>query len=204
VPLNRAGQFVNAGLGDGNTFRDSGRIPPGNDGAVSFWLHPMVRTVFLEYRHFMKNKKHSIKTKQAGFILGAVLVAALTGGAGAACGQSIVVTLPVPVVVAAPVVVEDDYVYYPNYGVYYNSHRHQYYFLRGDVWVTQPAPEGVTAEVLLASPSVNMAFHDSPERHHAEMMKQYPHDWKRDGAQQDRKEDRKEDRRDDAPGHDKK
>jgi hypothetical protein len=160
----------------------------------------MVPAVFLEYRQSMNDKKQFVRTNQSGFMLGAVLLAALAGGAGAAYGQNIVVTLPVPVVVAPAVVVQEDYVYYPNYGTYYNSHSHQYYFLRGDVWVTQAAPEGVSAEVLLASPSVNMDFHDSPERHHADMMKKYPHDWKRDGAQQDRKEDR----RDDAPDHDKK
>src|SRR5450756_1668487 len=97
-------------------------------------------------------------------------------------------------------------VYYPTYGVYFNSHRHQYYFLRGDVWVTQAAPEGVSVEVLLASPSVNMEFHDSPGRHHAEMLQRYPRNWKRDDAHQERKEDqgRKEDRKDAEPGHDKK
>jgi hypothetical protein len=147
----------------------------------------------------MNNKKHFFKTNQAGLVLGAMLLAALTQGAGSADAQSIGITVTPPVVVA-PIVVADDYVYYPNYGVYYNSRRHQYYYLRGDVWVTQPAPEGVSVEVLLASPSVAMEFHDSPEKHHAEMLKKYPRDWKPSAAQPDRKEDHK----DAAPDHDKK
>jgi hypothetical protein len=154
---------------------------------------------FPEYFHPMNNKQHFFTPKQAGFVLGAALFAALTGGAGNAAAQPVVVTVPPPVV-AVPAVVSENYVYYPNYGVYYNSHRHQYVYLKGDVWVTQPAPEGVTAEVLMASPSVDMDFHDSPERHHAEMLKKYPHDWKPSGAQQDRREDR----HDGAPDHDKK
>jgi len=83
-----------------------------------------------------------------------------------------------PGVVVAPAEVPDNYVYYPNYGVYYNGQRHLYHYLRGDTWVTQPAPEGVTVDALQASPSVNMEFHDSPALHHAEMQKRYPRNWK--------------------------
>ena len=163
----------------------------------------MAPTVFVAYRRSMNDNQQFVKTNQSRFVFGAVLLAALTGGAGAAYAQNIVVSLPVPVVVVAPGV-QDNYVYYPNYGTYYNRRSHQYYFLRGDVWVTQPAPEGVTADVLLASPSVNMDFHDSPARHHADMLKRYPHDWKRDAAHQDRKDDRRDDHRDNAPDHDQK
>jgi hypothetical protein len=79
---------------------------------------------------------------------------------------------------AAPAVIPDDYIYYPNYGVYYNSRQHLYLYLKGDVWVTRPAPEGVTAKALQTSPWVKMDFHDPPARHHAEMLKKYPWDWK--------------------------
>jgi len=34
------------------------------------------------------------------------------------------------------------------------------------LWVSRPAPMGVSADVLLASPSVKMDFHDSPANHH--------------------------------------
>ena len=159
----------------------------------------MAAAIFPEYSRFMNNKQHFFKPKQAGFVLGAVLLAALTEGVSNAGAQTIGITVTPPVVVA-PVVIPENYVYYPNYGIYYNSRRHQYMYLKGDVWVTQPAPEGVTVEVLMASPSVDMDFHDSPERHHAEMLKKYPHDWKPSGAHQDQKDDR----HDGAPDHDKK
>ena len=97
----------------------------------------------------MDNKKLFLKTNKIGFVLGAVLLAALTENAGYAGGVSIGIDVMPPVVVVAPpvvvapvVVVQDDYVYYPDYGVYYNSGRHQYYHLRGDAWVWTPAPEG--------------------------------------------------------------
>jgi hypothetical protein len=147
----------------------------------------------------MNNKKHFLKTNQAGFVTGAVLLAVLIIGVGRADAQNSGVIVTPPVVVA-PVVTTDNYVYYPNYGVYYNNHRHQYHFLKGDVWMAQPAPAGVPVDVLMASPSVNMDFHDSPEKHHAEMLKKYPHNWKPSAEHQDRKEERK----DAGPNHDKK
>ena len=54
------------------------------------------------------------------------------------------------VYVAPPVVVvQDDYVYYPDYEVYYSSSRHQYAYLEGGAWVSRPAPRGVSVNVLL-------------------------------------------------------
>ena len=159
----------------------------------------MAPAIFPEYSQPMNNKQHFFKPKQAGFVLGAVLLAALTQGVSNADAQPVGITVTPPVVVV-PAVVLENYVYYPNYGIYFNSRRHQYVYLKGDVWVTQPAPEGVSVEVLMASPSVNMDFHDSPERHHAEMLKKYPRDWKPSGAH----EDQKDDRHDAAPDHDKK
>jgi len=140
-----------------------------------------------------------LKPKQTGLVLGAILLAVLTKGVGNADAQNVGITVGPPVIVA-PVVIPDDYVYYPNYGVYYNSRRHQYHYLKGDAWVTQAAPEGVSVDVLMASPSVDMDFHDSPEKHHTEMLKKYPRNWKPSGAHQDRKDDR----HDATPDHDKK
>ena len=148
-------------------------------------------------------KKYFFKTNKVGFVLGAVL---LTTCVGYADGLRIGITVPPVVVVAPPVVVapevviQDDYVYYPNYAIYYSSHRHQYAYLENGAWVLAPAPQGVSVDVLLASPSVNMDFHDSPAKHHAEMVQKYPKNWKPSGANQDQKEDR----RDVAPDHDKK
>jgi hypothetical protein len=75
-------------------------------------------------------------------------------------------------------VVQDDYVYYPSYGIYYSGSRHQYASLEGGAWISEPAPRGVSVDVLLASPSVRMDFHDSPANHHAAVARQYPKNWK--------------------------
>jgi hypothetical protein len=146
----------------------------------------------------MINKKHFSKTNKVGFVLGAMLVAALAEGVSSADGQAvgIAVTPPevvvtAPVVVAPAVVVQDNYVYYPAYGIYYNSGRNQYAYLNNGAWVTAVAPYGVSVDVLRASPSVNMDWHDSPEKHHAEMQKQYPKDWKSSGERHDQDGDRK-------------
>jgi hypothetical protein len=162
-----------------------------------------------KYLQLMNNKILFLKTNKAGFVLGAVLLAALTESAGYADGLRIGINLaPVvvapPVIVAPAVVVQDDYDYYPSYGVYYNLGRHQYYYLRDGAWVWAPAPEGVTAEVLLASPSVHMDWHDSPANHHKEMLQKYPKNWKPASVHQDQKEGDKQDRDVNRPDHDKK
>jgi hypothetical protein len=127
----------------------------------------------------MINKKPFFKTditNKIRFVLGAVLLTVLTNGVSSADGQGIGITVTPPVVVAPAVVVQDDYVYYPSYGIYYNSNRHQYAYLENGAWVLTAVPQGVSVDVLLASPSVNMDWHDSPEKHHAEMLKRYPKD----------------------------
>src|SRR5580692_9272211 len=140
----------------------------------------------------MNNKKLFFKTNKIGFVLGAVLLTTLTECAGYADGLHIGIVVPPVIVVAPPVVVQDDYVYYPNYEVYYSSSRHQYAYLEGGAWVSAPAPHGVSVDVLLASPSVRMDFHDSPAKHHAEISRQYPKDWKPSGSDQgqNRKDDK--------------
>jgi hypothetical protein len=126
----------------------------------------------------MNNKKHFFKTNKAGFVLGAALFVALTKCAGNAEAQDIGITVNPPLVVVPPVVVQDDYVYYPSYGTYYNSRRHRYAYLENGVWVSTTGPQrGVSVEALLASPHVKMDFHDAPQRHHAEMMRKYPKNW---------------------------
>src|SRR5678815_48512 len=38
-------------------------------------------------------------------------------------------------------VVQDDYVYYPGYEVYYSSNRRQYTYRDGGSWVSRPTPQ---------------------------------------------------------------
>ena len=98
----------------------------------------------------------------------------------------------------AAFVVEDDYVYYPNYECYYSISRHQYAYREGNGWVSRPAPRGVSVNRLLASPSVRMNFHDSPAQHHAAVVRQYPKNWKPAGANQG--QNRKDDQHGDNHG----
>ena len=100
--------------------------------------------------------------------------------------------------VQTTVVVQDDYVYYPNYEVYYSNSRHQYAYLEGGAWVSRPGPRGVSVDVLLASPSVRMNFHDSPANHQAAVARQYPRNWQPPGSNQGKKkENQKDDRHND-------
>jgi hypothetical protein len=93
------------------------------------------------------------------------------------------------VYVAPPrVLVQDDYVYYPQYGMYYGSRSHQYYYQHGSSWQARPEPAGISATVLLASPSVRVDFHDNPAAHHAEVVRAYPRDWRPAGRDEGRRE----------------
>jgi len=108
-----------------------------------------------------------------GFCVGVVLLGTLTG-----CivddRYHARVYAPAP---AVDVVVVDDYVYYPGYQVYYSSSHHNYIYLEGRSWVTRPAPPRVSVDVLFASPSVRVDFHDHPSAHHATIVRQYPQHW---------------------------
>jgi len=84
---------------------------------------------------------------------------------------------PPPPVVEPVVVVQEDYVYYPDYEVYYSNSRRQYIYLEGRTWVSRPAPPRVSVNVLFASPSVRLNFHDAPSYHHATVVRQYPKHW---------------------------
>jgi len=136
----------------------------------------------------MNNKKLFFKTDKVGFVLCAALLGTLTGCVGYVDG-------PRAGYYAEPsiAVVQDDYVYYPGYEVYYSSSRHQYAYREGRAWVSRPAPRGVSVNVLLASPSVRMDFHDSPAQHHAAVVKQYPKNWAPPGSNQG--QNRKDDKR---------
>ena len=94
------------------------------------------------------------------------------------------------------VLVDDDYVYYPGYEVYYSSRRHQYAYRDGNRWVSRPAPRGMSVEALRAAPSVKMNFHDSPAQHHAAVVKQYPKNWAPPQSRPIQKENRNDDAHD--------
>ena len=133
----------------------------------------------------------------AGLVAGGALIPLLFGCV-AESGRSRVRVQTPSVYVESGVSVEDDYVYYPGYEVYYSNTRHQYMYRDGSRWVTRAAPPRVQLNVLLASPSVRADFRDSPERHHEEMVRRYPKNWKpSENKNEIRKDDRKDGRKDD-------
>ena len=134
------------------------------------------------------------KCSMIGFVSGAALLATLTGCVGYVDGPHARVYAPAPTVYVEPgLVVQDDYVYYPDYQVYYSSNRRQYIYLEGRSWVTRPEPPRVSVDVLFASPSVQLDFHDAPSFHHATVVRQYPKHWSPPGSNHGNKEGRDED-----------
>ncbi len=126
--------------------------------------------------------KTIFKTNTIRLAVCAAFLGTLTGCVGYVQGPS------AGVYVAPAVVVQDDYVYYPNYGVYYNQSRGQYAYQENGAWVNAPAPRGVSVDAMLASPSVKMNFHDAPANHHAAVVQQYPKNWKPSTSKQGGKE----------------
>ena len=98
--------------------------------------------------------------------------------------------------VQAAVEFEDDYVYYPEYETYYSRNRHEYVYRDGNSWVRRSEPRGVAVNVLLAAPSVQLDFRDSPELHHGTVAQSYPRNWKRQDNKPDDKAVRQEDKKD--------
>jgi len=119
------------------------------------------------------------KGSQIIFVFATALLGVLTGCVGYVDGprNARVYVQPPSVQLETAIVVQDDYVYYPGYQVYYSSNRRQYVYLEGSAWVTRPAPPRVSVDVLFASPSVRVDFHDAPVAHHAAIVQTYPRDW---------------------------
>ncbi len=134
---------------------------------------------------------------QAGLVLGTVFIGALTGCIGyvEGPGPGRVYVQPPSVRVETGIVVQDDYVYYPGYQVYYSSNRRQYVYLEGRSWVSRPAPPRVSVDVLFASPSVRLDFHDAPSMHHAAIARQYPKHWAPPGSNRGHNEGRNDEGR---------
>jgi hypothetical protein len=128
-----------------------------------------------------ENFMERMKRSKIGFVFGAALLGVLTAGCvGYVDGPrhgGVYVQPP-----SVGVVVQDDYVYYPGYQVYYSNTRRQYTYRDGRSWVSRPAPPRVSAEVLFASPSVRLDFHDSPSIHHSKVVRQYPKHWAPPGS----------------------
>jgi hypothetical protein len=143
------------------------------------------------YSNSMNDKLLFLKADKVGLALAAALLVTLTGCVGYVDGPRIGIGVEAPVFVA-----QDDYVYYPDYECYYSVSRHQYAYREGNAWVARPAPRGVSADVLMRSPSVKMDFHDSPANHHAAVVKQYPKNWKPSGSNQGRNDNQKGDQHD--------
>jgi hypothetical protein len=125
------------------------------------------------------NKGRDLAGVKIGFALCTVLLGALTS-----CVTHVhearherVHAEPPVVYVESRGAVQPEYVYYPGYQVYYSSNTRQYIYLEGRSWVSRPAPPHVSVDVLFASPSVRLAFHDSPAVHHATVVRQYPKHW---------------------------
>jgi len=118
-----------------------------------------------------------------GYTLGVALLGTLTGCVGYRDEPppQRAYAPPGPVYVERGFDVQDEYLYYPGYQVYYNSNRRQYIYLEGRSWVSRPAPPQVSVDALYASPSVRLDFHDSPARHHTTVVRQYPRNWRPPG-----------------------
>ena|SRR5256885_212767 len=132
------------------------------------------------------NKNQSSKIR---LVFAVPFLGMLAGCIGYVDGPRARVYAPAPAVyVESDVVVQDDYVYYPGYQVYYSNNRHQYIYLEGSSWVTRPAPPHVSVDVLFASPSVRVDFHDSPAAHHSTIVRTYPKSWAPPGQTKEKHE----------------
>jgi hypothetical protein len=123
------------------------------------------------------------KYSRLGFILSTVLLGALTGCVADGPRHAGGYAQPPPDYVASGVVLlQNQYVYYPCYQVYYISNRREYVYWNDHSWVSRSEPPRVSADLLFASPSVKLAFHDSPSIHHASVVRQYPEGWAPPGS----------------------
>jgi hypothetical protein len=144
----------------------------------------------------MNDKTHFFKSDKVSLALAAAFLVTLTGCVGYVDGPSAGIGMEAPVFMA-----QDDYVYYPQYECYYSVSRHQYAYRDGNRWVARPGPRGVPVNVLRASPSVRMDFHDSPAHHYTAVAKQYPRNWKPAGSNQGRNASQKNDHRNRPDNH---
>ena len=67
-----------------------------------------------------------------------------------------------------------EYVYYPDYELYYSRNYQQYVFRYNHAWMHQMLPPAGVVDQLPAARSVPTNFRDDPVRHHAEISRLYP------------------------------
>ena len=115
----------------------------------------------------------------ASGLLGAASLLTLAGCATSEPGYAYGYSQP------AHVVAQDSYVYYPGYEIYYNNTRREYVYVEGNAWVSRREPPRRWSHDLRRAASVRLDFHDSPQRHHAEVVRHYPRNWHRDQRRQD-------------------
>jgi hypothetical protein len=125
------------------------------------------------------NQSTALLDVRTGFALCFVFLGAFTGCASHKQARNAgMYAEPRGVYEERAVVVQPEYVYYPDYQVYYNRGTRQYVYLEGNSWISSPTPPFVSVDALLGSPSVRLAFHDSPANHHATVVRQYPKHWR--------------------------
>lgn len=101
---------------------------------------------------------------------------------------------PIAVRGPAPVIIVDDYDYYPGYETYYSRSRREFVYREGNTWVRRPEPRGVSIGLLFSTPVVRLDFHDAPEQHHAAVVQSYPRSWAPPGSRPDPRETRRDER----------
>lgn len=99
--------------------------------------------------------------------------------------------------VQGSLVFQDDYDYYPAYETYYSRNRREYVYRDGGTWVRRSEPRGVSIDLFFAAPSVRLDFRDSPEQHHATVVRSYPKNWQRSDSNRATKDDRKDAKKND-------
>jgi len=118
-------------------------------------------------------------TGRIGLVLCTALLAALAGCIGTVDGPRSegAFVQPSSVFGKGRARAKTEYVYYPGYQVYYNSRTRQFVYPEGRSWFSRPTPPQVPVEVLFASPSVKLDFHDHPSVHHSMVVRRYPKYW---------------------------
>ena len=163
--------------------------------------HPMAGVPHRGYRDAM-TKQSLGTTGMAGLVIGASLLVTLTGCMVEGSNQGRGYRSRPLVQVQAPMVITDDYDYYPGYETYYSRNRHEYVYRDGNAWVRRSEPRGVTVSALLALPSVRVDFHDSPELHHSSVVRSYPKNWAPPGKRLENRGNHGEDGKDDRKSDD--